>query len=135
MRPFSDQKVACVFDSYDPARREKLMKLRELVFATAQNSAGVGEIAEVLRWGQPSYLTLISRSGSMVRMDVVKNEPKKIALYFHCQTGLIDGFRNHFSDVLSFAGNRAIILDIDEPLPVEALAYCIKAALRYRLKL
>ena len=74
MRRFSDSDVASVFKAYPPRIRAKLMALRELVFDTARRTGGVGPLTETLKWGQPSYLTEATGSGTTVRIDRLKEE-------------------------------------------------------------
>jgi len=57
--------------------------------------------------GQPSYLTAESKSGSTIRIDQVKAEAGQYAVYFHCQTDLVETFRELYPE-LSYSGNRAI---------------------------
>lgn len=84
-----------------------------------------------LKWGQPSYLTSVSKGGTTIRIGPAKGEPGRVALYVHCQTHLIDRFRERYGDTLSFEGKRAILLDVEAPLPVEPLRHCIALALTY----
>ncbi|MBU2454123.1 MAG: DUF1801 domain-containing protein, partial [Proteobacteria bacterium] len=56
--------VAAVFNSYPKKIRAKLMFLRKLILETADVIEGVGEIEETLKWGEPSYLTPKTKSGS-----------------------------------------------------------------------
>lgn len=129
--PFFDEAVAAVFTASTPAARTQLLRLRTLIFATAAATPGVGSLDETLKWGQPSYLTSATKSGTTIRIDAVKSDPGRVALYVHCQTHLIEQFRERYGDALSFEGNRAILLDIDAPLPVEPLRHCIAMALTY----
>ena len=92
MRNFADPQVAAVFKSYPPGLRTKLMTVRELVFDVAARTDGVGPLTETLKWGQPSYLTDTTRSGSTVRLDRLKSGDG-YAIYVHCQSGLIEAFR------------------------------------------
>jgi hypothetical protein len=131
MVAFNEPGVAAVFDSYPPAVRRKLLALRKLIFDTARRTDGVGKLQETLKWGQPSYLTADTKSGSTVRIDRVKGSDTRYAVYFHCQTSLVETFRALYSDTLRFEGNRAIVLHADEALPGEALAHCIALALTY----
>ena len=73
-----------------------------------------------------------SRRGSTVRIDQVRSRPGAYAMYFHGRTRLVDSFRR-YPETFAFGGNRAIVLDADEPVPVAALRRCISAALTYRL--
>ncbi|SFU73996.1 protein of unknown function (DU1801) [Polaromonas sp. YR568] len=123
--------VARTFASYPPALQRKLLALRRLVLDTAAATPGVGEIEETLKWGEPAYLTSVSKSGSTIRLGPVKSSPSQYALYFNCKTTLVDTFRTLFPHELRYDGNRAIVLEAGEALPREALAFCIQAALTY----
>jgi hypothetical protein len=109
------------------------MALRRLIFTTAQRTAGVGPLDESLRWGEPAYLTAQSGSGSTIRLGWKRARPEHVALYFHCQTSLVQTFRTLFPNTFTYEGNRAILLRIGEPVDTQALALCISAALRYQL--
>ncbi|MDJ0853374.1 MAG: DUF1801 domain-containing protein [Myxococcota bacterium] len=131
MEPIRNRDVAAVFRACPPKIRRKLLALRELVLETARSTEGVGEIEEALRWGEPAYLTSQSGSGSTVRIAWKPSAPHEYALCFHCQTDLIERFREGFPDELRFDGRRRIVLAEDDPVPVEALSACIAAALTY----
>lgn len=131
--PFRDPAVKAKFDAYPKRARLKLLALRELLFETAAGTVGVGEIEETLKWGEPAYVTK-NKSGSTVRMDWKQKAPDHYALYFHCQTTLVDSFRTLFPDDFRFEGNRALILAIDDPIPKDAVSMCLACALTYHLK-
>jgi hypothetical protein len=131
--PFDDPAVAAVFEAYPPAVRKRLIRLRDLIFETAAATEGVGAIEETLKWGQPSYLTPETKSGTTIRIDRLKSDEGRYAMFFHCQTRLVDTFREIFRDDLAFEGNRAIILDAADELPEDALRHCIAMALTYHL--
>ena len=132
---FADPAVAAVFAAYPPRTKAKLLALRRLILETAAATPGVGALEETLKWGQPSYLTTESRSGSTIRIDrvkpAVKDDGEHYALYVHCQTTLVSTFRQLYRDVLTFGGNRSILLDADQPLPKAELKHCIALALTY----
>jgi hypothetical protein len=65
--------VAAVFNSYPQNIRTKLMFLRQLILETAASTEGVGELEETLKWGEPSYLTSKTKSGSTIRIDRKKS--------------------------------------------------------------
>lgn len=131
-RPFSDARVASCFAGHTPAVRSAMLVLRELIFDVAAQNPDIGRLTETLRWGQPSYLTEQTRSGSTVRIGVASET--MVALYFICTTGLVDEFREYYGDELDFSRNRAIILDAGDPLPTEALGHCVGLALTYHLR-
>jgi hypothetical protein len=120
--------VEAVFRSYPSTARAKLLRLRKIVCDTAAKMDGVGALEETLRWGQPAYL---SRGGSTIRIDRVKDDPSRIAMYFICRTDLIATFRELYP-ALEYAGNRAILLDARARIPEDARRHCISLALNYR---
>ena len=128
----SDPAVGGVFEAYPKPVKAKLLALRRLIFDTAKATQGVGALKETLKWGQPSYLTSESRSGSTVRIDQVKAEPGQYAVYFHCQTNLVETFRELYPE-LNYSGNRAILLDAADKLPEAELRHCVGLALTYHL--
>lgn len=133
MKPFANPEVAAKFDTYPPNVRQKLLALRELVFQTAASAQGAGEIEESLKWGEPAYVTR-NRSGSTVRIDWKKKAPDQYAMYFNCQTNLVETFRTLFPNDFRFEGNRALVFSMEEQPPTDSLAVCIAASLTYHLK-
>ena len=81
--------MGAVFNAYRKPLRAKLLALRRLILDTARTTAGVGGLEETLKWGQPSYLTTATKSGSTVRIDRVKSAANRYAVFFHCQTDLV----------------------------------------------
>jgi Domain of unknown function (DU1801) len=130
-RPFRDAAVANAFAAYPSGMRRKLLVLRELIFDTAAGIDGVGEIDEALRWGEPAYLTSQSGSGSTIRVGWKKSSPSQYAMYFHCQTTLVQTFRTLFPRDFRYEGNRAIVFGEADVVPVGALSFCVAAALTH----
>lgn len=122
------------FEAYPKPLKTKLLALRRLIFATARATKGVGALQETLKWGQPSYLTSETRSGSTIRIDRVKSTANQYAVYFHCQTDLVQTFRQMYPTELSFGGNRSILLDAEDEIPEPALRHCLALALTYHLR-
>lgn len=125
--------VDAVFGAYPGQVRAKLLALRKLIFDTAKTTSGVGALEETLKWGQPSYLTTESKSGSTIRIDQVKSEAGGYAVYFHCQTDLVETFRGLYPE-LRYGGNRSILLDAGDKVPEKALRHCIALALTYHAR-
>src|ERR1700742_3357562 len=130
---FSDPAVDAVFSAYPKPLRAKLLALRRLIFDTARTAKGVGALQETLKWGQPSYLTPETRSGSTIRIDRVKSDATRYAIYFHCQTDLVETFRELYPTQLRYGGNRSILLDTQDDIPEAALRHCLALALTYHL--
>ncbi|WP_445946851.1 DUF1801 domain-containing protein [Shewanella sp.] len=116
------------FAGYPKDVRHSLMRLRELILQVVQELE-LGDITENLKWGEPSYSV---KTGSPIRMDWKAASPEHYCLFFHCQTKLVDTFRELYSDTLVFEGNRAIILTINGPFPELQLKHCITLAMTYR---
>jgi uncharacterized protein DUF1801 len=131
-RSFERADVARIFRAYPPSLRRRLLRLRGLIFDTAA-SLGVGRIEETLRWGEPAYVTTTG-SGSTIRINRRRQNPSQYAMYFHCRTSLVDTFRTAFPGTFTFEGNRAIVFDQGERVPVRELAVCIETALTYHRK-
>ena len=131
MKALEHSAVAQAFEAYPPAMRRKLLALRTLILETAASTAGVGELEETLKWGEPAYLTSQSKSGSTVRIGWKKSKPSQYAIYFNCQTTLVETFRTLFPNEFSFEGKRAIVFSVADPVPRDALSFCIAAALTY----
>ena len=129
----SDPAVDAVFNRYPEPIQAILLRLRRLIFDTANNTAGVGALQETLKWGQPSYLTTETKSGSTIRIDQVKSATDRYAIYFHCQTDLVETFRQLYPRELNCVGNRCIVLNVADEIPEPALRHCVALALTYHL--
>lgn len=117
-----------VFSGYPDAVRDKMTALRKLVIETAEETEGIEELEETLKWGEPSFVTKI---GSTLRMDWKEKSPDHYALYFQCTSRLVNTFRIVFEDEFRYEGNRSIVFDLNQKIPVLELKECIKASLRY----
>jgi len=133
MRRFSSSDVASVFKAYPHDLRARLMALRELVFDTADKTTGVGRLTETLKWGQPSYLTEETGSGTTVRIDRLKTGDG-YAVYFHCQSGLLGRFRELYPDTFKYEGKRAIVFDAKDRVPARELRHCLALALTHHAR-
>ncbi len=133
VRTIKNPEVSRVFMSYPENIRNKLMDLRQLIIDLASETQGVGMLEETLKWGQPSYLTTKPKSGTTIRIDWVKTEKDQYAMYFHCQTSLISTFREIYPDLFNYEGNRSIVFNERDEIPINELSHCIKLALTYHL--
>jgi hypothetical protein len=130
---FGDPAVEAVFSAYPKPVKTKLLALRRLIIETARVTKGVGQLDETLKWGQPSYLTPETKSGSTIRIDRVKSEANQYAVFFHCQTDLVETFRELYPSEFRYGGNRCIVLDAGEKPPDAELRHCVALALTYHL--
>jgi len=129
--------VAQAFNAFPKKAQVKLLQLRKLIYSTAAGNSRIGPLVETLKWGQPSYLPKKPRVGTTVRLGFSDKTPDKIQMFVHCQTTLVDTYRTLLGkepdELLSFEGNRAIVIALKPALPKAPLALCIEAALTYHL--
>ena len=134
LTPEVAMRFAAAFASRPPKLRAMLKTLRRLILDVAASTEGVGPLEETLKWGQPSFLTSATNSGTTIRIDWLSKSDDRPALFVHCQTNLIATCKAIYPDTLSYQGNRAIVLDADKPLPEDELRHCIALALTYKLR-
>lgn len=120
--------VGQIFANYPPVVRDRMMFLRQLVIETAEEIEEVVELEETLKWGEPSFVT---KNGSTLRMDWKGKAPDQYAMYFQCSSRLVDTFRMVFGPQFQYEGNRAIVFQLNQKVPVPELKACIKACLTY----
>jgi hypothetical protein len=125
-----DFSVAAAYKAFPEEMRSKLLALRQMVFETASGLDEVGPIEETLKWGVPSYLTPVSKSGTTIRLAPAK-EQDCYGLYVHCQTRLIEEFKQTYPDSFNYSGTRALLFKLEEPVPEQELREFIAAALTY----
>lgn len=123
--------IAEVLVQHSATVRTRLLQVRDLIFVVAAETEGVGPLTEALKWGEPAYLTEASKSGTTIRLGVVKSAPAHCAVFFNCKTTLVDTFRVHFGSEFAFESNRALLIPATGDLPAEPLAHCLRAALTY----
>ena len=63
----------------------------------------------------------------MIRIHHKQNKPYDFALYFLCNTSLIDQFKEQYPNSFTFGGNRALEFMVNDPLPLKEIkTVCIK---------
>jgi hypothetical protein len=102
--------------------------LRELIFETAQEIDGVGALEETLKWGEPAYL---AKGGSTIRIGWKKSSPGQYAMYFNCNSRLVDTFKEIYEAEFRYEGNRSIVFQLNEDVPADELKHCIALSLTY----
>ncbi len=121
--------VAAVFATVPAAERVAMLALRQLIFEVAAETDGVGRLEETLKWGQPSYLTPDTRSGTTIRLGTAGAD--RIAVFTHCQTSVVSDFKELFPDDFSYDGGRGVYLPTGPDMPVDKLRVLIHRALTY----
>ncbi|KJF83489.1 DUF1801 domain-containing protein [Photobacterium angustum] len=123
-----DLSVKQKFETYPDEVTESLLVIRSLIINTA-NEHGIADLIETLKWGEPSY---ISKIGSTIRYDWKPKFPNEYRIYFHCQTTLVDTFKEVYGNTFEYEGNRALIFKLSDDIPTKELSHCISMALRYK---
>ena len=123
----TDPRVSAKFNSYPPEAKKRLNHLRNLILASAK-TAGIEELEETLKWGEPSYL---AKKGSTLRVDWKAKIPGQYAMYFKCTSKLVETFRAVYGDFFTYEKNRGILFSFDEEVPDTELSQCITTALTY----
>ncbi|PJJ78391.1 uncharacterized protein DUF1801 [Salinibacterium amurskyense] len=127
--------VAATFADYPEAIRTELLTLRELILSTASETEGVGAITETLKWGEPAYLTSQTRSGSTIRIAPTNaKSTHDYAMFFICSTNLVSDFRAQFGDTFAYEGERAVLFNVGDVVPVDEVRECVRQALTYHLR-
>jgi hypothetical protein len=129
--PFQSADVETRFASVPAPIRSGILGLRQLIFQVAAGSPNVGPLHETLKWGQPAYLTSVTKSGTTLRLGLPKQGG--FAIYVHCQTSIVSEFRTLFPDDFTYEGSRAIHFTDAKPVPLGKLRLFIHRALTYHL--
>ncbi|WP_262695390.1 hypothetical protein [Kordiimonas aquimaris] len=127
MRP----EIKACFHAFPDEVKTTLLNIRSMIFDAGRRTPEVGVIEEVLRWGQPSYITPKTKAGTTIRLGQSKAGPT--ALFVHCQTTLIADFRSTFPDDFTYEGNRAVLIEDLSSEKTSILELMIKRALTYHL--
>lgn len=131
MSAFENTKVEEVFEQYPKHIQSRLLVLRQLILDTAIEIEGLDHVDETLKWGEPSYIT---KKGSTIRIGWKQSSPNQYAMYFNCNTKLVDTFKEVFRDLFNYEGNRAIVFAKNDEIPVNELKQCIALALTYHTR-
>ena len=124
----TDPEVDRVFEDYPDDVRDKIILIRNIIIDAAHEAPEIEKLVETLKWGEPSYL---AKHGSTVRVDWKAKNPSQYAIYFKCTSKLVPTFKKIYGDLFTFEGNRAIVFNMDEDIPIMELKNCIRTALEY----
>lgn len=116
------------FNQYPDHIKPLMLNLRQMILQIAEELQ-LGEVEESLKWGEPSYLV---KQGSPIRMDWKVRTPENYFLFFHCQTKLVETFRELYPAELEFEGKRAIVFSINKKVPNNIISHCFRLAMQYK---
>jgi len=64
-------------------------------------------------------------------MDWKTKTPHQYAMYFNCNTSLVETFKSVYGNLFKYEKNRAILFSLDDEIPKKELKDCIEMALKY----
>jgi hypothetical protein len=120
--------VAATFASYPPRIRRKLAELRSLIFATVEETDGVGAI-ETLKSNEPAHVRNRQREHDPAPMEAHAAERTRdvLQLQHECRVDVSRAFRRR----ASLRGKPGDRLRRVSGCPKDVLRVCIEAALTY----
>lgn len=125
--------VLKAYDQIAQPHRARLLEVRGLIFEAATTSPRIGAIEEALRWGEPAYITTKRKTGSTIRLGIERGSGLP-AVFFNCNTTLVESFRAQFGSALRYSKNRAVLIDGNGADFETALKMCLTSALTYHLR-
>lgn len=131
MQNITDPKVAAAYDAFPPEVRNMAIILRALIYDVALQTHAVGPLHETLKWGQPAFLTSVTKSGSTLRIGAPRTGG--CALYAHCATTIISSYVATFPDADKIEGNRAVHFSQPDDIVPARLRLLIRHALTYHI--
>lgn len=113
--------------------RQPLLTIQAWI-ADEASAADAEPVATSLKWGQPSYTV---SGGTPIRLGYDDTDPKTptVSLYMHCQTQLVETFRELYPDTdqpWTWIKTRELRLPADQPLPETMIRQFIQFALTYQ---
>lgn len=131
MQPFQTPQVKAAYDAFPEGQKEIALMLRDLVFAVAADTPEVGRVEETLKWGQPSFITPKTKSGSTLRIGVTK--AGDTGIYAHCGTSIISDYAATFPGDDRIDGNRGVLFATANEIVPDRLRHLIRHGLTYHL--
>ncbi|EMY62785.1 hypothetical protein [Leptospira terpstrae] len=116
------------YSNLTPIMLDKVMEIRGWIYELAQSDERIGEIEECLKWGQPSFLTPKTKSGSTIRIGKV--DDLEFALYFNCKTTIAEEIAHEYPE-WNCDGKRALYFKVNQKLSKTKLIACLQKALLY----
>lgn len=107
------------------SHRPRLEEMRGAILAAA--AALDIPVTETTKWGQPAFVPP-RRVGTTLRLGT---QGAHCALFVHCQTALVDQWRERFPQSFSYEGNRAALLPTGGEFDRDAFHHLAVSALTY----
>lgn len=115
------------FSNYPAPARQLLLALRQLILRVAADH-GLGPVEESIKWGEASFVV---KGGTAIRIDWKAKDPEFVKLFFHCQTLLVETFKEIYPTQFCYQGHRAVVIPLHADIEQLPIAHCIWLALQY----
>ena len=125
--------IKAIINEYPTGIQRKILELRTLIYKTANDTEGCGQILESLKWNEPSYATR-PKTGAPIRLAWHAKRPDEFGLYVPCQTSLIRSFKNKYPKKFTYDGTRGIIFSKSDDVSDKAVKDFMQMALTYYKK-
>ncbi|TKZ21691.1 hypothetical protein FAP39_03565 [Shimia litoralis] len=133
MWPELPKDVQAVVRSWPSAAQSHFYTLRDILWGVAAADPAIGHLSEALRWGEPSFLTKQSGSGTTLRISWSAKHPDDIGIYVICRTDMLEQVRSLYPDSFRYVGTRGAMLSLNSDIPEDAVAFCGQRAFTYHL--
>lgn len=131
MTKISDPDLRAAYDAFPQSQRAMALGLRDLILAVATETPEAGKVVEALKWGQPSFLTPETKSGTTLRIGMTK--AGEVGLFAHCATTVISDYAATFPDADRIDGNRGVLFASQAEIVPDRLRLLIRHGLTYHL--
>ena len=123
--------VKTFYNSQPEWCRVPLLMLREWIFDAGRDNPTIGAISEEMAWGQPSYVTQETKTGTPLRLGKFDNE--NIGVYFQHHTRLAACYHAAYGDVVR-VHDRGVMVLVPDIMAIETtIRHCITLGLTYHL--
>ena len=123
--------VGAVVAAYPTRARSRFHDIRAIVLSAAADTPETGPLTEILKWGEPAYLTEATKSGATLRIAWNPSDPDRIGIYLNCRSSLVEDVRTLYPGTFEIEGTRGLKLSLDAPLPAEAIDHVARLAQGY----
>eukprot|EP00750_Incisomonas_marina_P016555 INCI19173.1.p1 GENE.INCI19173.1~~INCI19173.1.p1 ORF type:complete len:135 (-),score=5.25 INCI19173.1:192-596(-) len=132
MKKIPDPAVRAAYAAFPEPQRSMALGLRALVLEVAAETPQAGALTEALKWGQPSFLTAETKSGTTLRIGLTK--AGEVGMFAHCATTVVSDYASRFPGLDRIDGKRGVLFASGVDIVPERLRVLIRHGLTYHLR-
>ncbi|MGM0219324.1 DUF1801 domain-containing protein [Enterococcus sp. AZ126] len=117
--------VPSIYSDYSQNEQDKIQEIIGVIVSVSEDLNI--ELTTSIKWNQLSFSC---QNGTPIRVD--RFSEGVIGIFVHCQTTLVEEWREIFGGTMLYSKTRAILLDSNKLLPEKELEMCIQMALNYK---